>query len=88
MRSSKQYFVEFESDKFNKSRYNPETDDYGCYTHFAGNASTIKSAKAVIRNIRKNPDLADDHPRNFKVYDCWADIDPATNHAPCVYFEA
>ena len=69
MRGHKQYFVEFESDKFDNLCYNPETDDYGSYIHFAGNASTIKSAKAVIRNARKNPSWVADHPRNFKVYD-------------------
>ena len=88
MRGHKQYFVEFESDKFDKLSYNHETDDYGSYIHFAGNASTLKSAKSVIRNARKNPSWAADHPRNFKVYDCWADIVPETNHVPCVYFEA
>lgn len=76
MRGRKQYFVEYESDR----------KVCGSYTHDAGSASTIRSAKTIIRNVRKHQ--ADENPRNFKVYDCWADIDPATNHVPCVYEEA
>ena len=42
-RGNKQYFVEYESDKM----------ICGSYNHTAGNASTINSAKSIIRKIRK-----------------------------------
>ena len=71
----KQYFVEFESDKIVcRSKI-----------HIACRASTIKSAKSIIRNIRKN--YAEENPRNFKVFDSWADVDEETNFVPCVYEE-
>lgn len=72
----KQYSIEYESDKRSG----------GSEIWTAGNASTIRSAKSVIRNIRKN--FAEQNPRNFVVYDVWADIDPVTNHVPVVYTEA
>lgn len=84
-RAHKQYFVEYESDKYNPHMYNRETDSYGCYIHGAGNASTIKSAKAIISRVKK--EQAEHNPRNFKVYDSYADIDEATNHVPAVYEE-
>ena len=55
------------------------------YNHHGGNASTIKSAKSIIRNIRKT--MAEYNPRNFKVYDSDGEIDEATNFVPCVYME-
>lgn len=75
MRGRKQFFVEYTSDR----------KCCGCYTHNAGSASTITSAKRIIRNVRKND--AEYNPRDFKVFDCWADVDEATNHVPCVYVE-
>lgn len=75
MRGHKQFFVQYESSQLL----------CGDYTHTAGNASTIRSAKSIIRNIRKN--YAEDNPHNFKVYDCWADVEAETNHVPCVYQE-
>ena len=81
----KQFFVEFESDVFDKNSYNRETGEYGSFDHFGGNASTIKSAKSVIRYLRKL--YAADNPRNFRVFDCFAGIDSETHHVPCVYFE-
>ena len=75
-RGHKQYFVEYESDK----------RICGSYNHIAGNASTINSAKSIIRKIRKM--LAEENPRNFRVYDCWADVDEETNFVPCVYAES
>lgn len=75
MRGHKQFFIEYTSDK----------KRCGSYTHTAGNASTIKSAKSIIRSTRKNEAVY--NPRNFKVFDCWADVDEETNHVPCVYFE-
>lgn len=74
-RGCKQYFVEYESDRM----------ICGSYIHTAGMASTIKSAKSIIRNVRKN--RAEYNPRNFKVFDSFADIDSETNHVPCVYEE-
>ena len=69
----KRFFIEYESDRVicHSNRHN------------AGNASTLKSAKAVIRNIRKND--TENNPRHFCVYDCWAETDPVTNFAPLVY---
>lgn len=72
---TKQYFVEFTSD----------TRCCGSYQHGAGNAGSIKSAKSIIRNMRKM--YADTNPRDFCVYDRWADVDPKTNFVPCVYSE-
>ena len=71
----KQYFVRYESDKV----------VCGSNDHPAGAASSLKSAKAVIRSIRKN--YAEQNPRNFRVYDTWAELDPATNHTPIIYSE-
>ena len=75
MRGHKQYFIQYESDKM----------ICGSNVHTDGNASTINGSKSVIRNIRKR--LAGENPRNFKVYDCWADVDKNTNFVPCVYSE-
>lgn len=83
---TKQFCVEYESDRYNRGRWNKQTQDYGCNTWEAGNTSTLRGAKAIIRNIRKN--LAEDHPRNFRVYDSWADVDSETDFVPCVYSEA
>ena len=74
-RGHKQYFIEFESDR----------KVCGSYRHPGGNASTVKSAKAVIRNLRRLE--ADQKPRNFRVYDSLGEIDEATNFVPCVYAE-
>ena len=82
-RKQKQYFVEYESDKYNPNMWNRETESYGSYIHFAGNASTIRSAKSIISQIRK--ERADENPRDFRVYDTFADVDPETNHVPYVY---
>ena len=71
----KQYFVEFESDQI----------VCGSNVHMASNASSIKSAKSIIKNIRK--EYQNDNPRNFKVFDSWADVDSSTNFVPCVYEE-
>lgn len=71
----KQYFVEYESDRI----------VCGSKIRTAGRASTIRSAKSIIRNIRKN--YAEENPRNFKVFDSWADVDEETNFVPCVYEE-
>lgn len=74
-RGHKQYFVQYESDR----------RVCGSYDHHGGNASTIRSAKAIIRNIRRQ--MADANPRNFRVYDILGEIDETTDHVPCVYAE-
>lgn len=74
-RDHKQYFIEYESDR----------RICGSYNHPGGNASTIQSAKSVIKNIRRMK--AEHNPRNFRVYDSLGEIDPATNFVPCVYVE-
>lgn len=74
-RGHKQYFVEYESDRM----------ICGSYNHSGGNASSIKSAKSIIRNLRKQ--VAGDNPRNFRVYDTLGEIDEATGFVPCVYSE-
>lgn len=74
-RGHKQFFVEYESDRM----------ICGSYNHHGGNASTIKSAKTIIRNIRKQK--AEETPRNFRVYDSLGDIDEKTDFVPCVYRE-
>lgn len=75
MRGHKRYFVEYESDRV----------ICGDNVHHGGNASTIKSAKSIIRNIRK--EQAERNPRNFRVYDCEGEIEETTNFVPCVYRE-
>lgn len=50
-----------------------------------GDASTLKTAKQYIAKVRKSE--ADHNPRNFRIYDTWADIDPLTDFVPCVYHE-
>lgn len=71
------YFVRYESDKV----------VCGSNDHMLCNASSIKSAKAAIRIERQKEYIAAYNPRNFRVYDCWADVDPETQHVPCVYQE-
>lgn len=84
--SKKQYFVEYESDRYDSRAYDREKGDYGSYNHYYGShASTIKTAKTYINKIRK--EYAAENPRNFRIYDSWADVDPLTNHVPCVYQE-
>lgn len=74
-RGHKQYFIEYESDR----------KICGSYNHPGGNASSVKSAKSTIRNIRSQ--LANDNPRNFRVYDSLGEVDESTNFVPCVYCE-
>lgn len=72
----KQFFIEFESDRIVCRSNN----------HQLGNASTLKTAKAMIKRARKTDYIAEYNPRNFRVYDCWADC-PEDEHVPCVYQE-
>lgn len=64
-----------------------ESDEVICRStnHHYGYASTLKTAKQYISKVRKNE--ADRNPRNFRIYDHWADIDPLTGFVPCVYHE-
>lgn len=71
----KQYFVMYTSDQ----------KICGEYEHVAGNAGTLRSAKSVIKKVRESD--KDNNPRNFKVFDSWADLDEKTNFVPCVYQE-
>ena len=70
---AKRYFVEYESDKVvcgsNKHEY--------CRTN------TLKTAIGVAKRVKK--ELADQNARNVRVYDCFAELDPATNFVPCVF---
>lgn len=50
-----------------------------------GNASSLKSAKSMITNYRRNNQEYE--PADFEVFDCWADTDEKTGFAPCVYSE-
>lgn len=76
----KRYTLQYESDKRNPS------SNVGEYEHFYGaDASTIKTAKQYIRRVRKTE--AQHNPRNFRIYDTYADIDPITDYAVCVYQE-
>ena len=45
----------------------------------------MSTCKGYIRKVRK--DEADKHPRNFRIYDSWAEVDPETGHVPWVYRE-
>lgn len=74
-RGHKQYFVRYESDRMICNSYD----------HHGGDASTIKSAKSMIRNIRKS--MAEYNPRNFRVYDSDGEIEESTDFVPCVYRE-
>ena len=50
--------------------------------HFYGNYSTFKVAKAAISNIKRL--YADKNPRNFRIYDQWADV-ADDEPIPCIY---
>jgi hypothetical protein len=71
----KRYFMEYESDQA----------ICGDNQHVYGYTSSLKSAKGYISRARKTE--AEYNPRNFRIYDSWADVDPETNHVPCIYAE-
>lgn len=83
MARTKQFSVYFHSDVFDKCQYNRETKEYGSNEHFYGNASTLATAKGYIARIRR--ELADENPRDFRIYDTWGDVDPETGYVPCIY---
>lgn len=72
----KRYYIRFDSDRI----------VCGSNEHTLCNASTLKSAKAAIRSARKKEYIARHNPRNFRVYDTFADC-PEDEHVPCVYQE-
>lgn len=75
MARCKQYFMEYESDKIvNRSNI-----------HTYGRGNTIKTCKQYISRVRQNE--AQYNPRNFRIYDSFADIDPETDFVPVVYSE-
>lgn len=51
----KQYFVEYESDKYNRSHYCRETGEYGCFLHDGGNPTNRAGRLISDRKRRKNP---------------------------------
>ena len=80
---SKQYFVECTTDVFQSNMYNPNTKKYGSFEKWLGGCNSVKTAKSYISKAKK--ELADINPRDFKVYDSFADICQETNHVPVVY---
>lgn len=64
-----------------------ESDQIVCRSndHIWGNASSIKTCKQYINRARKV--MAEYNPRNFRIYDHYADVDPETDYVPCVYQE-
>lgn len=80
-----QYFVKYRSDRYNRMMFNREAGEYGCYEHDGGNASSLRVAKSHIRYIRQ--EYANENPRDFRVYDSFANVDEATGYVPCVYAE-
>ena len=51
-----------------------------------GRASTIESAKSIIRKTRKDNGIFS-NPHNFRIYDCFAEVNEATGFVPFVYKE-
>lgn len=72
---AKRYFMKYESDEMVCQSHD----------HTYGQANSIKTCKQYIRNCRKN--YADRNPRNFRIFDSFADVDPVTDFVPCVYQE-
>lgn len=71
----KQYFMMYESDEV-VCRSND---------HIWGKASSVKTAKQYISRCREKE--AQYNPRNFRIYDSYADVDPDTGFVPCIYRE-
>lgn len=84
--AKKRYFVEYKSNRFDRLEYDTEKKEYGTYNHcYSVHASTIKTAKTYFNRIRK--EFAEENPRDFRIYDSFADVDAVTNYVPCVYSE-
>lgn len=64
-----------------------ESDRIVCKSneHIFGFASSLKTAKGYISKCKKSE--SEYNPRNFKIFDHYADVDPDTNYVPCVYQE-
>ena len=75
----KQYFIEAY-----ETRTLPNGITYGRNVD-VGNASTLKNAKSMITQYRRN--YAQYNPMDFRVYDCYAEVDEKTGFVPCVYQE-
>lgn len=66
-------------------RYESDEVTCGSNDHEWAMASTVKTAKQYIGRCRTS--MARHNPRNFRIYDHWAEVDPTTNFVPCVYQE-
>ncbi len=64
-----------------------ESDDIVCGSndHTYGCANSLNVAKQYIAKCKAS--LKDRHPRNFRIYDHFADIDPVSGFVPIVYQE-
>lgn len=71
----KQYSMRYESDKV----------VCGSNDHVWAMASTIKTARQYISECKKVD--AQYNPRNFRIYDHYANVDEKTGFVPCVYQE-
>ena len=71
----KQYSMQYESDRVT----------CGSHNHMWASASSIKTAKQYISKCRQEKAL--DNPRNFRIFDHYADVDPETGFVPCIYRE-
>ncbi|MGD6877873.1 hypothetical protein [Bacillus infantis] len=81
----KRYSMQYTSDK----RAGWEEDENGnfvpSYNHQYGIANSIKTCRQYISKCKKRD--AEYNPRNFRIYDHFADVDTETNYVPCVYQE-
>ncbi len=85
-RGRARYFLEYESDRYDKKAWDAATKQYGSFIHCDGYHGTLKTCKGYISQIRR--EKANENPRNFRIYDSYADVDEATGHVPCVYESA
>lgn len=81
----KRYSMSYTSDR----QMGWEEDDNGnfvpSFDHHYGYASSVNVCRQYISRCRKLE--AEHNPRNFRIYDHWADIDGSTGFVPCVYRE-
>ncbi|MBR2283919.1 MAG: hypothetical protein IJ874_05805 [Ruminococcus sp.] len=82
----KRYYAEYKSDKFNRLAHDPDTGQLGCYWHYYGAASTIKTAKGYFSKIKKYAAEHGETVQEIRIYDTWGDC-AANEHVPCVYQE-
>lgn len=82
----KRYSMQYISDKQIGTEYDNTSGRYvPSYNHIYGMASSIKVCKQYIARCKKK--YADDHPRNFRIYDHYGEVDEETRYVPCVYQE-